>query len=215
MVSTPIGNLSDITYRALDTLREADIMAVEDTRRTRKLMQHYGIDNRLVAFHDMNKEKAAPGLLEMLRQGKDIALVSDSGTPGISDPAFYLVRECITLGIQIIPVPGPSSLVSALVCSGLPTDRFMFLGFLPKKPGKLEKEIMALKGSGMTTVAFESPHRIKKTLAVMKKHIPDFNIVIARELTKKFEEFVRGRLADIADQERDYKGEIVLILSRK
>jgi len=213
IVSTPIGNLEDITFRALRVLREADYILAEDTRRSGKLLSHYNIQNRLVSFNDINKKGKTKRVIEDLKQAKSIALVSDSGTPCISDPGFYLVRECIKNNIEITSVPGPSSVISALVCSGLATDKFTFYGFIPKNKSKRLGLFDKIKVSDYTSVLFESPYRIKKTLIELSELMPEKRIVIARELTKKFEEYIRGKAIDLLEE--DYQGELVLLIEGK
>ena len=215
IVSTPIGNLKDITLRAIDTLREVDLILAEDTRRTGILLKEYLIkDKQILSYNDINKTRRTKQAIELLNQGKDIALVSDSGTPGISDPGFYLVREAVKYNIQISPIPGPCALISALVCSGLPTDKFGFFGFLPKKEKKLREVLFWInKTENLTFIYYESPHRIIKTLRLMNEIIPNKQIVIARELTKKFEEFIRGKVKEVHHKVKKLKGEIVLVIN--
>jgi len=213
ILATPIGNLKDITLRALDTLRDVDLILAEDTRRTGKLLHEYLIKNaKMLSFNDMNKVRRTQQIIEDLRQGKDIALVSDAGTPGISDPGFYLVREAVKYNIPVSPLPGACAFLSALVCSGLPTDRFEFFGFLPKKEGQKRKFFEDLREH--TCIFYESPHRIVKTLKMMNEVIPDRDVVVGRELTKKFEEFIRGKVKAVYTQlkDRKVKGEIVLVV---
>src|SRR3989338_2607283 len=188
IAATPIGNLEDITLRALRILKEVDLILAEDTRRTMKLLSHYSIRNRIDSFNEFNKRRKTPYIISLLKQNKEIAVVSDSGTPGISDPGFYLVRECIKNGIKVIPIPGASSVISALVVSGLPTDRFSFFGFIPKKESQKRKFLEKISGMDGTIVLFESPHRLIKTLKAMSETAPNFSMVLAREMTKKFEE---------------------------
>lgn len=214
IVSTPIGNLKDITLRAIDTLREVDLILAEDTRRTKILLREYMIkDKQIISYNDINKTGVAKQAIELLKQGKNLALVSDSGTPGISDPGFYLIREAVKYNIQISPIPGPTAIISALVCSGLPTDKFGFFGFLPKKESK-KREVFEWisKTDNLTFIYYESPHRILKTLRLMNEIIPEKNIVIARELTKKFEEFIRGKVKGVYQKVKKIKGEIVLVI---
>jgi len=211
IVSTPIGNMKDITIRAINTLKEVDLVLAEDTRRTLKIFHKYDIKNKLQSYNDFNKINTTKKVIPLLIEGKRVALVSDSGTPGISDPGYLIIRECIKNEIPIVPIPGPTSIISALVCSGLPTDKFSFYGFLPKKDKKKKDFFNIIKNKDETIVVYESPHRIKKTIEAMKQIIPDKDIVIARELTKKFEEFVRGKVRDI--ESKDYKGEIVLVIN--
>lgn len=212
IISTPIGNLKDITLRAIDTLREVDLILAEDTRRTGILLKEYLIKNKLLSYNDMNKTRRTKEAIQLLKQGKDLALVSDSGTPGISDPGFYLIREAIKYNIQISPIPGPCALISALVCSGLPTDSFIFYGFIPKKQGQKKRFLEQLPET--TVIFYESPHRIIKTLKLMNEIMPKKQIVIGRELTKRFEEFIRGTVKGVYNKlkEKQLKGEIVVII---
>lgn len=214
IVSTPIGNLKDISLRAIEILNSVELIAAEDTRRTNVLLMHHDITNRLISFNDHNKEKTTPRLIQLLKQNKDIALVSDAGTPGISDPGFYLVREAVKENIQISPIPGPTAMISALICSGLPTDKFTFYGFLPKSTKKKIDIFNSLKTKKETAIFYESPYRIIKTIDVMNEIFPEKNIVLARELTKKFEEFMYGTVNELYKKLKDktIKGEIVLIL---
>jgi len=216
IAATPIGNLEDITLRALRILKEVDLILAEDTRRTMKLLSHYSIRNRIDSFNEFNKRRKTPYIISLLKQNKEIAVVSDSGTPGISDPGFYLVRECIKNGIKVIPIPGASSVISALVVSGLPTDRFSFFGFIPKKESQKRKFLEKISGMDGTIVLFESPHRLIKTLKAMSETAPNFSMVLAREMTKKFEEFTRGSTIDVFNKvkNRKVKGEIVIILNK-
>ncbi len=215
LVSTPIGNLEDITLRALRVLKEVELIAAEDTRRTRRLLRHYQISRPLISYHDHNKEARSPSLLEKLNSGKSLALVSDAGTPGISDPAFYLVRLAIQHGVPVVPVPGPSALISALIVSGLPPDRFAFEGFLPAKSGRRRKKLQALAGEERTILFFESPYRLKRTLEDILEIMGDRRATVARELTKKFEEVARGTVAHLLDhfEEKKPRGEVVIVLA--
>lgn len=206
IVSTPIGNLGDMTYRAVDILKSVSLIVSEDTRRTGILLKHYDIKAKQISFNDYNKRNRIPIILNELEKN-NVALVSDAGTPGISDPGYELVNACIDNNIEVSPVPGASAAVSALVSSGLATDRFTFIGFLPKKRSK-KIEAIQLKG---TIVAYESPHRIHKTLELFKEVRPDARLCIAREMTKKFEEFIRGTPDEILKMEKKMKGEIVLV----
>lgn len=214
IVSTPIGNLEDITFRAVRILKESDYVLAEDTRQTLKLFKHDDIKNKLISFNDFNKERKTPLIIQDLKSGKTISLVSDSGTPGISDPGFYLIRECVRNNITVSPVPGPTAVISALVCSGLPTNKFTFYGFLPKSKFKIKEILTKIRDRKETAVLYESPHRILKTLVTMSEIIPEKEIVIARELTKKFEEFIRGTPEQILDKikDRNLKGEITLVI---
>lgn len=215
LVSTPIGNLEDITLRALRVLKEADLVAAEDTRRTRLLFQRYQISRAITSYHDHNKETRSPALLDRLLSGKSVALVSDAGTPGISDPAFYLVRLAIEREVPVVPVPGPSALVSALVVSGLPPDRFIFEGFLPTKSGRRRARLKDLMHEERTLLFFESPHRLTRTLEDVLEIMGDRPAVVARELTKKFEEVTRGPVSRLLGHYREKKarGEVVIVLA--
>lgn len=216
IVSTPIGNLQDITFRAIETLKNVELIAAEDTRRTKILLNHYEIkDKKMISYNDHNKKKRIPYLIEILKSGKEIALVSDAGTPGISDPGYNLINEAIDNEIAVIPIPGPSASISALVTSGLPTDSFSFHGFLSKKE---KKKIDAFNSiNNQTAIFYESPHRINKTLELLNKIIPDAKVCLAREITKKFEEFIRGTPSEIISKikDRTIKGEIVLVINNK
>ena len=217
VVSTPIGNLEDITLRALRILKEADLIAAEDTRKTGILLKHYQIKTKTTSYHDFNKEKKTPYLLKELKSGKDVAIVSDAGTPGISDPCYYLVREGIKEKIRIVPVPGSSALLSALVVSGLPTDKFVFEGFLPSKKAKRIKRLRELSIEKRTLIFFESPYRLIKALKDLNEVFGERRIVVARELTKKFEEIVRGKITDVEShfENKKVKGEMVIIVEGK
>jgi len=216
LVSTPIGNLEDISMRAIRILGEVDIVAAEDTRRTGLLLSHYNIKNRLESYHDHNKVQKTPFLLKQLSAGQSIAVVSDAGTPGISDPAYYLVRHAIDMGISPIPVPGATAVAAALVVSGLPTDRFVFEGFLPHKKGRQTK-LRQLAEEPRTIVLYESPHRLLKTLSEIRDTVGDRQIALCRELTKKFEEIVRGTISEVVDifSKKRIRGEFVLIIKGK
>ncbi|HBH01005.1 MAG TPA: 16S rRNA (cytidine(1402)-2'-O)-methyltransferase, partial [Candidatus Rokubacteria bacterium] len=191
-VATPIGNLEDITLRALRVLREADVVACEDTRRTRALLSHFDVHTPTLSYHEHNKLVRGRELLRALEEGKAVALVTDAGTPGISDPGFLLVRDARARGIPVVPVPGAAALVTALSAAGLPADRFVFEGFLPVKPGRRRRRLEALSALGMTVVLYESPHRVAATLEAIREVFGEVEIVVARELTKQFEEVVRA-----------------------
>jgi 16S rRNA (cytidine1402-2'-O)-methyltransferase len=191
-VATPIGNLEDITLRALRVLKEVGLVACEDTRRTRTLLTHFGIHVPVTSYFEHNKLAKGPAILKTLREGRSVALVTDAGTPGISDPGFLLVREARAAGIPVVPVPGPSAVVTALSAAGIPADSFVFDGFLPVKPGKRIHRLEALRDLEMTIVCYESPHRILATLEAVGQVFGEVEIVAARELTKQFEEIVRG-----------------------
>jgi 16S rRNA (cytidine1402-2'-O)-methyltransferase len=215
LVATPIGNLEDMTFRAIRVLQEADLIAAEDTRRTRHLLDHYQISRPLTSYHDHNKERRSPQLVEALLSGRSVALVSDAGTPGISDPAFHLVRLAIGENVPVVPVPGPTSLAAALVASGIPPDRFVFEGFLPTRPGKRRSRLQTLAEDERTIIIFESPHRLYKTLESVLEVMGDRYAAVARELTKKFEEISRGTVSQLLERysRKKPKGEIVIVLA--
>jgi 16S rRNA (cytidine1402-2'-O)-methyltransferase len=214
IVATPIGNLEDITLRALRVLKEVDRIAAEDTRYTRKLLSHYDIRTPLASYHEHNERTAAPALVECMLRGDSIALVSDAGTPCISDPGYRLVVAAVSAGIQITPVPGPSAFVAALSAAALPTDRFVFEGFLPEKTKQRRQRLRSLHDDGRTLVFYEAPHRLKDSLNDIEAVLGDRAVVIARELTKIHEEFARGRIREIATQfaDREVRGEVVIIV---
>ena len=214
LVATPIGNLEDITLRAIRILKEADIIACEDTRQTQKLLQHYGIRKEMVSYHEHNELTRSPELAIELEQGAKIALVSDAGTPGISDPGHRLVNLCLRHHIPVVPIPGPSALVAALAASGLPTDEFLFIGFLPPRAGARRKALDALKAESRTLIFYEAPHRVVETLADATEILGPRPAVIAREVTKIHEEFLRGPLAELLEsaRKRAPRGEITLLI---
>lgn len=214
IVSTPIGNLRDITLRALEVLKQVDLIACEDTRHTGLLLNHYNIKNKLTSFHEYNKKERTTEIINLLKQGKSVALVSDAGTPGISDPGFYLIREAINQNLQVTPIPGPSALLSALIISGLASDRFCFEGFLPKRGGRKNKKLEALKNENRTMVFYDSPYRVLDSLQDMLEIFGDRRMVLVRELTKKFETVMRGKISEIIAQivNAKIKGEIVLVV---
>ncbi|MEX2253486.1 MAG: 16S rRNA (cytidine(1402)-2'-O)-methyltransferase, partial [Thermoleophilaceae bacterium] len=209
---TPIGNLEDVTLRVLAALREADVVACEDTRRTRTLLDRYGVDAKLVSYHEHNEEARAAELVERMRGGATVALVSDAGMPLVSDPGYVLVRACIGAGLPVEVLPGPSAAIAALVASGLAADHWRFEGFLPRKRGALERELSA---PGSTLVAFESPKRVAKTLAVLAELDPERQVAVCRELTKLHEEIVRGGAGELAERyrEEELRGEVVLVIA--
>jgi len=217
LVSTPIGNLEDITLRALKVLKEVDLVAAEDTRHTGILLKHYDLHKSIISYHDFNKERKAPFLIEQLKAGKSVAVTSDAGTPGISDPGYLLVQQAIRESIRVVPIPGASAFLSALVVSGLPTDKFVFEGFLSPKQGKRRKRLEALQGEQRTIILYESPHRFAKTLDDISEVLGQRKMVIARELTKKFEEIIRGTPEEIKQSlgERKIKGELVVLIEGK
>jgi 16S rRNA (cytidine1402-2'-O)-methyltransferase len=215
LVATPIGNLEDITLRALRTLRECDAIAAEDTRHTGVLLKHFGISKPMLSYHTFNEAKRSEEIIERLKHGAKLALVSDAGSPGISDPGERVVRAARAAGLRVESVPGPCALVSALTASGLPTDEFHFIGFLPHKSGQRHNQLEALKPFTGTLVLYESPYRIEKLLGELSEAFPERTIVLARELTKKFEEFLRGKPAELIEQTktRSLKGEFVVLIA--
>lgn len=214
LVATPIGNLDDITVRCLETLRSVDVIACEDTRQTRKLLNHFHIDKRTVSYHEHNKEASGNGLLQWLAEGKQIALVSDAGLPAISDPGADLVRDATAAGYPVIPVPGANAGLTALIASGLPTDRFVFCGFMGRENKERREELERLKKYQETLIFYEAPHRIDKTLVAIRDAWGNRRAVLARELTKRYEEFVRGTLDELIEwlREGEARGEFCLIV---
>ncbi|MEK3732782.1 MULTISPECIES: 16S rRNA (cytidine(1402)-2'-O)-methyltransferase [Paenibacillus] len=197
LVATPIGNLEDMTYRAIRTLRECDIIAAEDTRQTRKLLTHFDIPaKQLFSYHEHNKAASGPEIIRYIIEGKNVALVSDAGLPAISDPGSDLVRLAIADGIPVIPIPGANAALSALIASGLPTERFTFIGFLPRERKDVMEQLQGLGAASGTLIFYESPHRVKRTLELLKEALGDRSIALARELTKRYEEFVRGTVSE-------------------
>ena len=217
IVSTPIGNLEDISLRALRILKEVDLIAAEDTRHTGLLLKHFGIQTPLTSYFQGNELKKKEFILYKLRQGHRVALVSDAGTPGISDPGFRLIQTVIADQIPIVPIPGPSAVIAALSVSGLPTDAFLFRGFLPHKSKKRRDWLNELKEVRETLIFYESPHRILETLKDILEILGDREMVITRELTKVYEEILRGKVSEIQTEigERQLKGEITLVISGK
>jgi 16S rRNA (cytidine1402-2'-O)-methyltransferase len=213
IVSTPIGNLEDITFRAVKTLSSVDLIAAEDTRKTKILLDHYNISKPMLSYFDHNEKFRASQLIEKLLAGQSVALVSDAGTPGISDPAYRIVRESIDHGIAVVPIPGASALLAALVVSGLPMNSFAFEGFLPLKKGRRTK-LEFLKSEKRTIILYESPHRIIKTLHEILEHLGDREIVLAREVSKKFEEFIRGNTSEVLNKlaSTTPRGEFVVLI---
>lgn len=214
LVATPIGNLEDITLRALRTLKECDLVAAEDTRRTGQLLKHFGISKPLLSYFQFNEARRSEELIERLRRGEKIALVTDAGSPGISDPGERVVRAAASAGLKVEAVPGPCALVAGLTASGLPTEEFHFLGFLPHKSGQRRRELERLARIPGTLVLYESPYRVEKLLTELRELMPARQVVLARELTKKFEEFLRGTAADLLSrlQHRSLKGEFVVLI---
>lgn len=214
LVATPIGNLEDITLRALRVLRQCDLVAAEDTRRTLQLLRHFQIQKPILSCHAHNEARRASSLVERLRQGATVALVTDAGSPGISDPGERVVRAVLEAGLRVEPVPGPCALVAALTASGLPTHEFHFLGFLPHKTGARLHRLESLRSVPGTLVFYESPHRIERLLEALATIYPDRPVVVARELTKKFEQFLRGSPAQLLEQlrTRPLRGECVVLV---
>ena len=208
---TPIGNLEDVTLRVLSTLRDADVVACEDTRRTRTLLDRHGVEAQLLSYHEHNESQRAPELLARMSGGQTVALVSDAGMPLVSDPGFELVRACVTAGLALEVLPGPSAVLVAIVASGLPSDRWCFAGFLPRKRGELRR---LLEKSGETLVAFESPRRLSATLGVVAELDPSRPVAVCRELTKLHEEVGRGTAAELAERysKEAARGEVVLVV---
>ncbi len=215
IVATPIGNLEDITYRAVRILQSVAYIAAEDTRRTRKLVTTYDLSSHFVSYHDHNKAQQSVNIVKDLLAGKSVALVSDAGTPGISDPGYLLVNTAIREGIPIVPIPGVSALIAALSASGLPTDRFAFEGYLPRKAARRRRHIESFIEEERTLIVYESPHRIMVTLRDLLDVCGDRYVVVARELTKIHEEILRGRVSEVLQSwsERTVKGEITLLIA--
>ncbi|WP_152395789.1 16S rRNA (cytidine(1402)-2'-O)-methyltransferase [Paenibacillus guangzhouensis] len=215
LVATPIGNLEDMTYRAVRTLQEVDVIAAEDTRQSRKLLSHFEIPSKtLYSYHEHNKHASGPELIRFLIEGKNIALVSDAGLPAISDPGTDLVALAIENGISVVPIPGANAALSALIVSGLPTERFTFVGFLPRDKKSVEQVLESLRMAEGTLLFYESPHRVSKTLEHMHRVLGNRRVVMARELTKKYEEFARGTIEECLSwlEEHPPQGEYCLVL---
>ena len=214
IIATPIGNLEDITLRALRVLREVDLIVAEDTRTARKLLNRYGIKKPLWSYYDSREKIKTPRLLEKIKSGRKIALISESGMPGISDPGFFLIKQAIAAGIEPVPIPGPSSVLTALVISGLPVDRFAFEGFLPARKMARRKKLIILQPEERTIVFFEAPHRLTVTLDELRKIFGERRIAVVRELTKKCEEVIRGTITEVLTrlQEGGVKGEVTVVV---
>jgi 16S rRNA (cytidine1402-2'-O)-methyltransferase len=215
VVATPIGNLGDITLRALEMLKSVDLIAAEDTRHSGVLLKNLGIKKAFISYHEHNEAMRAAELVERLAAGENIAVITDAGMPGLSDPGLRLIRECIKRDLPFTIIPGPSSIVTALIGSGFSTERFSFRGFLPVKSGQRQRELRTATERDETTIFFESPYRLTKTLAACTDIMPDRQLCVARELTKKFEEFRRGTATELLGHYEAHppKGEIVLIIS--
>ena len=215
VVGTPIGNLEDITLRAISTLQNVQIVLAEDTRNSKKLLEAHNIDTKMMSYHDHSSEKEIKKIVNLLLEGQDLALISDAGTPTISDPGYGLIRDCIKHDISIVPIPGASSITAAMSVSGLPSDSFTFIGFLPQKKGRLKK-INQLKEFDNTIILFESPYRLEKTLNQLLEYLGNRSVVVGRELTKLYEEVIRGNLSDIIVHfsKSKIKGEIVIMIGK-
>ena len=212
IVATPIGNLEDITIRALNVLKEVDLIAAEDTRHTLKLLNHYEITKPLISYHRHNEETKKEVLIEKLKNGENIAIVSDAGTPGICDPGEEVIKQAIEEKIEIIPIPGACAFVNALICSGIDTKEFAFLGFLPLNKKLRKEKLNEIEKETKTTIIYEAPHKLKNTLEDLREILGNRKIVLARELTKIHEEFIRGTLEEIISKTDDLKGEFVIII---
>jgi 16S rRNA (cytidine1402-2'-O)-methyltransferase len=215
LVATPIGNLEDITLRALRVLKECDVVAAEDTRHSGQLLKHFGISKPLLSYFQFNEAKRSEEIIERLKRGEKVALVTDAGSPGISDPGERIVQAALKNGFRVEAIPGACALIAALTASGLPTDEFHFIGFLPHKSGQRRKQLERLKTFSGTLILYESPYRIEKALNELNKSFPERTVVLARELTKKFEEFLRGTPAELLEllKKRSLKGEFVVLVS--
>lgn len=217
LVATPIGNLADISFRAIETLKAADLIACEDTRHSRKLLAHYGISKKLISYHEHNEKERAEELGGLLMNGKSIAVISDAGTPAICDPAFRIVNKAIEIGAEVVSIPGAAAFLSALSASGLPSDSFFFGGFLPPKSGERQKRLKEAASYPATLIFYEAPHRLGKSLADCLKVLGNRKTAIARELTKLHEEIIRGDLESLSArfEKEEVKGEVVLLFGRE
>lgn len=215
VVGTPIGNLEDITLRAISTLQNVDLILAEDTRNSKKLLSAHNIDTKMMSYHEHSNEKETKRIISLLLDGKNLALISDAGTPTISDPGYGLIRDCIKKEIKIIPIPGASAITTAMSVSGLPSDSFTFFGFLPQKKGRIKK-IKELLNVDNTIILFESPFRLEKTLNQLKEYLGNRSVVVGRELTKLYEEIIRGNLDDVIKyfSKSKVKGEIVIMIGK-
>ena len=212
IVATPIGNLEDITLRALNILREVDLIAAEDTRQTLKLLNHFEITKPLISYHRHNEEIKSDVLIEKIKKGENIALVSDAGTPGICDPGESVIKKAIEENIEVIPIPGACAMINALIASGIETKEFCFLGFLPLNKKLRKEKLEEIKKANKTTIIYEAPHKMKATLEDLKEVIENRKVVLARELTKIHEQFIRGNIDELLNKIDDLKGEMILIL---
>jgi len=212
LVATPIGNLDDITIRAIKILKQVDIVAAEDTRHTLQLLNHLNIKKTLISYYKQTEKNKSDILIEKLLKGKNIALVSDAGTPGISDPGFEIVKKCIEKNIRVVPIPGACALINAIICSGLNTNEFIFIGFLPASQNEKKKKLEELKEENKTLIFYEAPHKLKGTLQKMLEIFGNRKVVLARELTKLHEEYIRGNLEEIIANQIQEKGEFVILI---
>lgn len=212
LVATPIGNLEDITFRAIRILKEVDIIAAEDTRQTLKLLNYYEINKPLISYHRHNEEIKVEGLIQKLKEGKNIALVSDAGTPIISDPGEVIVREALDKNIQVIPIPGACACINALIASGLNAQEFSFYGFLPLHKRRRKEKLEEIRKENKTIILYEAPHKLKNTLKDLEKILENREVVIARELTKIHEEFIRGTTAEIIEKYQEPRGEHIILI---
>lgn len=214
LVATPIGNLGDITYRAVDVLKAADVILAEDTRHSRRLLDHYAISKPLLSYHDHNETRVTPSIIDRLQRGENVALVTDAGTPGVSDPGFYLIRAALDARIPVTMVPGANAVLPALVLSGFPSEAFVFAGFAPRKPGELKRSIQALAAEPRTTLFYVSPHQLHKVLDALAALLPERMVAVARELTKMHEEVARGTSIEIRDRfaKSAPRGEFVVVV---
>ena len=212
IVATPIGNLEDITLRAINILKNVDIIAAEDTRHTLKLLNHFEISKPLISYHRHNEDTKTEILIKELITGKDIALVSDAGTPGICDPGEEIIKECIEQNIEVIPIPGACAMINALICSGISTKEFIFIGFLPLNKKLRKEKLEEIQKANKTLILYEAPHKLESTLKDLKPILEDRKIVLAREITKIHEEFIRGDIDFLIEKSKEIKGEIVLII---
>ena len=215
VVGTPIGNLEDVTLRAISTLQSVDIILAEDTRNSKKLLDAHKIETKMISYHEHSNDNEIKKIIDLLLEGKDLALISDAGTPTISDPGYGLIRDCIKHDIVIVPIPGVSAITAAMSVSGLPSDSFTFFGFLPQKKGRLKK-IELLKNIENTVILFESPYRLEKTLNQLLEHLGNRSVVVGRELTKLYEEVIRGNLTSVIKyfSKSKVKGEIVIMIGK-